>query len=286
VPNVLERRSATAAQILQNSGFEVDIQRVTNDEVPADRVANQDPRPGEQAAEGSTVTIIVSDGPGQATIPAVEGQTQRQAQRALERAGFEVDVRREPSEDVRRGRVIETSPAQGSRAERGSTVTLTVSDGPEQVAVPDVVGESREEASDTLRDAGLEVSVERRESDEEEPGTVLEQSPAAGEEVDRGSRVTLTVAEEPAEVEVPAVVDQEVEEAFAALEEAGLRPRQRERAVASPDEDGVVLEQTPAPGERRSRGSRVTLVVGRFDPDLNPDPDATPAPSPAPTAAP
>src|SRR5829696_8992844 len=63
VPKVVGLRSGTAAQILQNRGFEVNVENVRSDSVPADRVATQRPQPGQEEDEGSTVTIIVSSGP-------------------------------------------------------------------------------------------------------------------------------------------------------------------------------------------------------------------------------
>ena len=75
----------------------------------------------------------------------------------------------------------------------------------------------------------------------------------------------------------------EVNDAVDALEEAGFRVRQREEAVDTPDEDGIVSAQDPPAGEKRDAGSRVTITVGRFEPEnLDPDPGATPAPSATP----
>jgi serine/threonine-protein kinase len=74
VPNVIDRESATASQILQNRGFEVDIVPVVNPDVERDHVAAQDPRPNTEAPEGSTVTITVSSGPGEAAVPARRGR--------------------------------------------------------------------------------------------------------------------------------------------------------------------------------------------------------------------
>src|SRR5215203_2048726 len=98
VPDVVGRRSATAAQILQNRGFEVNVENVRSDSVPSDRVATQRPQPGQETDEGSTVTIIVSSGPGDATIPFVRGSKRASAERKLKSAGFKVDVRREYSD--------------------------------------------------------------------------------------------------------------------------------------------------------------------------------------------
>jgi eukaryotic-like serine/threonine-protein kinase len=270
VPNVIDRESATASQILQNRGFEVDIVPVVNADVERDHVAAQDPRPNTTAPEGSTVTITVSTGPGEAPVPTVSGLRQDEAEQQLRDAGFEPRVERVFSDDVRSGRVVETSPPAGTTLERGSEVTLQVSRGPEQVEVPDVTGESEDNARSALESVGLRVGKITQAESGEAPGTVIEQSPAAGEQVDKGAAVALTVAEPTA---IPDVVDLTEEEARTELEDAGFEVRVREEAVTDPAEDGIVLEQSPAAGEERRQGSRVTIVVGAVA-------ESTPTPSP------
>jgi serine/threonine-protein kinase len=275
VPDVIDRESATASQILQNRGFEVDIVTVVNPDVERDHVAAQDPRPNTEAPEGSIVTITVSGGPGDAAVPAVAGMPQDEAEQALEDAGFKSRVDRVYDDEVRNGRVVGTSPPAGSTLERGSEVTLQVSRGPEQVEVPDVTGDSQDNARSALEGAGLRVGKITREESGEAPGTVIEQSPAAGEQLDKGAAVDLTVAEATA---IPDVVDLTEEEAQAELEDAGFEVRVRDEAITDPADEGIVLEQEPAAGEERRQGSRVTIVVGR----VTPEPTTTPSPTPVP----
>ncbi len=260
VPDVIDRESATASQILQNRGFEVDIVTVVNPDVERDHVAAQDPRPDTEAPEGSTVTITVSAGPGDAAVPTVVGMPQDEAEQALEDAGFKTRVERAFSDEVRDGRVVGTSPPAGTTLERGSEVTLLVSRGPEQVEVPDVTGDSEDNARSALEGAGLRVGKITREESGEEPGTVIEQSPAAGEELDKGDAVDLTVAQPTA---IPDVVDLTEDEARTELEDAGFEVRVHDQDVTDPPQDGIVLEQSPAADEERRQGSRVTIVVGR-----------------------
>ncbi len=170
VPDVVGSSSAVASQRLQNAGFEVDIETVQSDTVPNDRVATQKPQPGEQADEGSTVTIIVSSGPGQATVPGVVGRKQDVAENMMKEAGFETDVRKEPSDSVDKGRVISTQPGENTQLEKGRTVVLVVSEGPEQVSVPDVVGDKEDDARSALEDAGLRADVSEEESTDGGPG--------------------------------------------------------------------------------------------------------------------
>jgi beta-lactam-binding protein with PASTA domain/predicted Ser/Thr protein kinase len=276
VPDVVGERSGTAAQILQNRGFEVDVVPIRSDTVEEDRVAGQRPEPGTEADEGSLVTIHVSSGPGEAPIPTVAGMPADQAADELRDAGFEPERRRESSDTVPRGRVIETNPAEGTSVQRGSTVTLIVSRGPEQVDVPDLVGRSRDEAERLLGDAELRAAFTEREDAEAAPGTVLEQDPAPGTRVDKGETVELVVAREPEEVPVPGVIDEEEAAAVRALEDAGFEVNVEETAAETPDDDGIVLEQDPEPDTPRPQGSEVTITVGRFEPE--PVPEATETP--------
>src|SRR5215217_9138473 len=283
VPDVVGSTSAVASQRLQNAGFEVNIETVQSDDVPDDRVATQDPQPGEEAEEGSTVTIIVSSGPGQATVPGVVGRKQDVAENMMEEAGFKTDVRREASDSVDKGRVISTSPGENTQLEKGRTVVLVVSQGPEQVSVPDVVGKGEDAARGELEDAGLRAEVSEEESEDADPGTVLRQDPGAGKSVSKGSAVKLVVAKAPPEVDVADVVDEERDAAEKQLEDAGFEVRVREETVDTLDQDGIVIDQDPPGGDKLKKGSRVTIVVGRFEPPLNPEPTPTPTPGSSPT---
>jgi eukaryotic-like serine/threonine-protein kinase len=282
VPDVVGERSGTAAQILQNRGFEVDVVPIQSDTVAEDRVAGQRPDPGTEAEEGSLVTITVSSGPGEASVPLVQGLPADEAADELRDAGFRSARRGEFSETVRAGRVIETSPSEGSTVRKGSTVTLIVSRGREKVAVPAVEGKPRDEAERLLRQAELESAVTEREDEDAEPGTVLEQDPAAGTRIAKGRTVDLVVAKEPAEVPVPGVIDATEEDAVEALEDAGFDVRVEDGPAATPDEDGIVVAQDPDPGTPRPQGSRVTITVGRFEPEVVPEPTATTSPEAAP----
>jgi eukaryotic-like serine/threonine-protein kinase len=280
VPRVVGLRSAPAAQILHDRGFEVRLEQRVLDDVRRDHVAAQDPRPLVLADEGSTVTLTVSSGPGRAAVPAVRGLSRAAAARALRRAGFRPSTRRAYSGSVPEGRVIGSTPAQGDRAERRSTVVLTISRGPRPVQVPTVTGLDRAAAEAALRDRGLAASVTRRQTDAAQPGAVLAQDPAAGTSLAPGATVALVVAEAIPTVAVPDVVDATLAQARAELRQAGFAVRVRRRSVDTPDEDGIVLDQSPAGGEARTAGTTVTLVAGRFEP---PPPDTTPTPTPTPT---
>ena len=262
VPRVAGLDVDRATQRLERQGFDVKVTERRNDRPPG-IVLGSDPRRGEEADEGSTVTLIVSEGPGEVDVPDVVGFTQRRAQKALAKVGFKYQVREQPSTTVEAGRVIRTSPSAGRRAEYGERVILIVSSGPEQVSVPGVVGLTESSARAALEGRGLLVSVQQVESGEPE-GEVLRQSPGAGARVSEGSTVTITVSEGRNLVAVPGVVGQSAASARGELAAAGFTVQTVTRTVTSRGQDGQVLSQSPSGGSERARGSSVTIVVGSY----------------------
>jgi serine/threonine-protein kinase len=264
VPRVTGQQLVQARQVMERAGFDVETERVQSSQ-PFDQVVDQDPNGGEEAEEGSTVTLEVSGGPGDVLVPPVANLRQAQAIDELEDAGLEVTIDREFSGKVKKDFAIRTVPPEGTEVTKGTRVRLLVSRGPEQVTVPDVTGLSRESAEARLRDEGLEVAVEEEESDEPE-GDVISQSPAGGTEVPRGETVTITVSTGPAQVEVPDVVGLGEEQATARLRSDKLAPVREERPVTDPEQDGVVLEQRPGAGVEVDEGREVVIVVGVLEP--------------------
>jgi serine/threonine-protein kinase len=272
VPRVVGQSLQAASAELRAAGFETDVRREQSSS-PDGEVLAQDPAGG-RAEEGSTVVLTVSSGPGTVAVPSVELLGARRARAALADRGLQVDrVARQPSDDVPEGRVIRTSPDVGTPVDRGSSVTLIVSSGPEQIAVPDVVGLPEDEATQLLDDEGLRSVVVDEASDEADPGIVLRQSPAADVDVDPGAAVKLVVAREIPQVTVPDVRGQTAEDAFTTLLDAGFAPRDSESSVSDPAQDGLVIGQRPPGGTTAADGAPVRIFVGRFDdPSFEADP--------------
>jgi eukaryotic-like serine/threonine-protein kinase len=260
VPRVTGKQLVAARAVLERAGFEVQTERVRSAQ-PFDQVVDQDPNPGEQAEDGSTVTLEVSRGPGAVRVPAVAGLPQRQAINELQDADLKVTVDREPSDKVAEDLAIRTLPREATRVTRGTPVRLIVSSGPEQLTVPDVTGLSRDSAESRLRDEGFGVSVTEQESDETE-GDVISQSPAGGTELARGETVTITVSTGTPRVDVPDVIGLRERSASSRLSSAGLKPVTQERTVTDPSQDGVVVEQRPATGTQLDKGAEVVIVIG------------------------
>jgi eukaryotic-like serine/threonine-protein kinase len=154
VPSVIGESADQAKSTLAAKGFKVGVGATQASSQPAGTVANQDPTGGQSAGKGTTVHIFLSQGPPQATVPDVRGQSQSAAQSALTRAGLKYSVTRQPSDSVNAGDVISQRPT-GGQVDQGSTVTLVVSSGPKKNPVPDVSGQTANAAAATITQAGF-----------------------------------------------------------------------------------------------------------------------------------
>lgn len=131
VPNVVGKLEKDASSTLSAAGFKVSKTYKYDDSVDAGKVVSQSPRGG-NAQEGSTVTIVISQGKKSITVPSVQGQSKKVAQAALQKAGLKVAVKEEYSDSVKAGQVISQSVASGKIVPADTTVTITVSKGPEE----------------------------------------------------------------------------------------------------------------------------------------------------------
>lgn len=195
-------------------------------------------------------------------IPQVEGLNVNEATQVLEQAGFVVNRVDEPNPDVPRDTVIATEPGVGSGLPEGSRIKLRVSSGPELTNVPDVRDKQAEEARRLLEEAGLVVNPKLQEEPNEDVprGNVIEQSPAAGSQVSKGTRVTLTVSSGIETKTVPDVTGQTLDSARTTLESAGFVVEVVE--VDSTEKQGTVVE-VPQKGTELTVGTTVELHVSR-----------------------
>ncbi|MFD8009651.1 Stk1 family PASTA domain-containing Ser/Thr kinase [Streptomyces sp. NPDC058955] len=192
VPNLRNKPLDEAKRILTEQGLAPGV--VTsefNAAVAQGAVISSDPEPGTERAPDSAIALVVSKG-APVDVPDVTGETVADATALLQEAGLKVSVAPErvhSAEDA--GAVAAQSLAEGSRAAKGDAITLTVSKGPRQVEVPDVVGMTTDEAREALETAGFEVKVEKNFpflGDE-----VTGQSVDGGETAPEGSTVAITI---------------------------------------------------------------------------------------------
>ena len=206
------------------------------------------------------IAAIAPPAPGAVPVPDVAGLPAADGQAAIEAVGLVAATEEQPSTDVEVGIVIETSPAAGTEVDLGSTVTMIVSTGPSTIPVPDVVGQTAADAQAALEGEGFVVTTTEQPSDDIEEGLVISTNPVAGTEVAPGTTVDMAVSTGPEDVEVPEFIGLSIDEATALAEEVGLTITFVEDPNA-PDADGIVVDQTPEPGEMAEFGSEVVAQL-------------------------
>ncbi len=186
LPGVANDTEADARAALEGAGFVVTTEHRTDENVPAGRVADQQP-PAGKAAPGSEVHLVISDGPKPVDVPNVVGKSYDDAVKALTAKRFKVTRTDEFSDSVPAGVVIRHDPVPGTAAPRDSTVTVVVSKGPDLVTVEDFRGDTVEDAVAALEADGLQVDVVGY-----RPGRLVkQQDPPGGTKLHRNQTVTL-----------------------------------------------------------------------------------------------
>ncbi len=194
LPDLLHKRGDEALHILERAGLHPTSQSQSSESVARGLVISTDPSAGVSVQVGSPVTVYVSSGPQEATVPGVTGESQATATATLAAAGLKVSASKREVPEPAPGTVISQSPAAGSHVRVGSTVSIVVAQAQAKTPVPNVVGQSEVQAISTLTAAGFEASaVTRSTSEEAKVGVVLEQSPAAGHKLSKGATVTIAV---------------------------------------------------------------------------------------------
>lgn len=200
VPDVANL-SLTAAQ---NQIYAADLipitEEVYDDDVENGSVVGTQPEAGSQARRQSEIQLLVSKGPEQVTLPKdLAGQSEATVRSTLETLGLEVsnDVKRENTATVELGSLISTNPRLGEKVKADSSVELTISTG--KVTVPSVMDLTKKEAKAVLADKAVALTPTFKSEPNSvlAPGTITGQNPEAGEDIDQGGTVIITVAAKP-----------------------------------------------------------------------------------------
>ena len=213
--------------------------------------------------------------PDEVPVPDVIGRGENQARQILAEDGFEVAPTEFAASDRPAGKVIDQDPTGETFVAPGSTVTITVSSGPPEVAVPDVTNQQLAQAKATLEGQGFTVRVTKGESDLPKD-QVLSQTPEPNQQVAEGTQVTLTVSDGPERV--PDVVGEPQDVAEQRIRDAGFNPVIREDATST-EPAGTVVDQAPREGTA-PQGSDIQLFVSTYEePTEEPSEDPTDLPT-------
>ena len=211
-------------------------------------------------------------GPGaQVVVPSTTTLTQAEATKQLAAVPLKVEAVTAFSDDVKKGVVIESRPDAGTAVRKNSTVTLTVSKGPELFDVPSVTGKTQDQAQADLEGEGFALGRTSEKYDNDtDAGLVIRQSPAADARRAKGTKIDLVISKGKELVAVPDVLRQDENTARNSLQTAGFAVEVGEPRFDPAVPQGQVAAQEPGGSTQAARGSTVTIFLSN-----GPDPSQT-----------
>ena len=195
VPDVTGRPVALAKQLLEAQNLRVNIAETYDANVPAGQVAKQSPEAGSVVKEQRVITIYVSKGGEELTMPDLKGLSKSAVEEKLRKMGLVVGsvYMKESDKDV--GTVLDQDPQPGSKINTGKSVDITVSKGKkvQLVKVPDFTGGTIDAAKSSLKSLGLKVGSVSKQNSKQASGTIISQSPN-GTSVEEGTSIDFVVS--------------------------------------------------------------------------------------------
>ena len=210
-----------------------------------------------------SVTESESQTAEQVEVPNLIGDSEEEASEKLSQLGLTMKVEKENSDDYPEGEIFKQSEKAGSRIDKGSSVTVTVSSGSESFTLDDVAGLDYNQAKDKLESLGLVVSLEFENSDAVDEDEVTRTSPAAGSQVSKGDTVIIYASKgkEIKKVTVPDLRSKDLQSAISAIESAGLVYNGKSSDYSDNYSSGQVMDQSLTAGSEVDEGTSITLVV-------------------------
>lgn len=194
VPEVTEMQVSEAQILLEDKGFEVELEERYVDDAKPGVVIEQSPKAGEKRKEGSVVYLSISKGAELKAVPEVLGMSLVKAERIILEAGYEVGkVVKKYDRDKKLGSVIEQTPKAKDKAPKGSKINLIINEG--DIKVPEVVGKKLTDATKILQNAKLSLGNVKYIRNERPKNTVISSTPSSGASLTEGEEVDLLVSE-------------------------------------------------------------------------------------------
>lgn len=269
VPDVQNLSLQEAEAKLRSAKLDSTIQTRPDPVVASGNVIGTNPSAGTSVDENSTVTLQVSSGPEQVQVPKLAGLTQDQASQALAAAGLRLapDVERAPSDAAQVDKVVGQDPSSGAKINLDSTVTITLGSGPEQVRVPNVIGQTIDVAQPNIEGAGFKVQVEKVDSGKPE-GEVISTSPTGGSTAAKGDTIRLQVSSGKL-FTMPSLTEMSVSQALDALRRAGWtgssnQLSQTKEPTLDADLIGKIVGQQQPAGTDVPKNAQLSVQVGEL----------------------
>ena len=263
VPKVVGKPRDEAVQELEKLGLLVSVNEAPHPEVPRGQVLSTNPTEGSQLQKGTNITVTVSSGREITDVPDLTDLSPQDAAAELEKAGLKLadDIKREHSDTVPEGVIMSQQPAAGSQLSKGSKVSVTVSDGREQIQVPSLVGMNAAQAETLLTSLGLNTTTVA--VDSLKPKDEVLAVAGEGSEVDRGTTVELRVSNGML-MKMPKLVRQTPEQAEAALRSQGWTGTLKNgNPVDTPDlnDHGLIAGHRPPEGTEIRKDADITVDI-------------------------
>jgi serine/threonine-protein kinase len=197
-------------------------------------------------------------------VPNFVSQTLPDAKKMAENRELTLAPTRKACDNEPKGNICSQEPPLGSTVNKGDTINVVVSTGAPKVSVPSVKGKTLDEAKQILGDDKYGFTVKTKyEESEEDPNTVLEQNPSLGDEVEKGSTITLTISKEKKQSVVPDVSRQSCEAAKAQMEANNLVGECVDTETDDQNLVGKVIQTVPTANTQADPGSKVQIQIGK-----------------------
>ena len=234
--------------------------RVVDNSLPEGTVLEQTPTAGEERKADEPVRLVVSTKGGTVILPDLTLMNKDIVEYILIHYGLVPEFESDYSETVAEGLVSAHDPSEDAEIESGSTVKVTVSMGKPHIAMPDVTGADAKNAAEQLQKLGIAFTLMYDSDSSKEADVVLRQNVRAGDELEKGQEVILTVNAPDGVSRVPDVLGLEVEDADKLAQDAGLNLLifvDRDH----PYSEGKVYAQGPKSGTFIERGGDLVVFL-------------------------
>ena len=266
--------------LLKVSDIEYEVSEEYSDSVAEGDIISTDPaNVGDRGSKrrGQKVKVVVSKGVRQATVPDdildATSTSGKDPINALKKAGFDNVEQTAASDDaysmeVPQGALLSLSVDPGATLPHNATITVTVSQGPKPVTMPNIVGKTKDEAQQTMDDLKLTANWTESFDDKIPQGQVISASVDSGNTLHWGDSVDVVVSKGPETITLPNYVGQKASDAKAALEKLGFTVKVSSQITLDARQDKKVASQDPVGGTevriRDENGTPTTITLKMY----------------------
>ncbi|WOC31036.1 MULTISPECIES: Stk1 family PASTA domain-containing Ser/Thr kinase [Caproicibacterium] len=199
-------KTIAAVEANNPNNFQFEIKYVTDSTKDTGLITAQDPAAGTSVAAGSKVTLTVVKSVDATTVPDVTNQTKTAAEQTLRESGLVAVFQEQSSDTIEEGKAVSTDPSAGTSIEKGKNVTVYISTGPGELSIPNVTGQTLDQATAVLTNAGFKVNASVQDNTGKEANYVVGTTPEAGSSAKKGDTVTILYSSGKNEKEIKVVV--------------------------------------------------------------------------------